>query len=179
MEGRDYSYKGLRLNLLGSHQVENATLAISITRSLDSRVTEENIRDGLRNVSWPGRLQIIRKAPYVILDGAQNVASIKAALKSIKEIFRYKRLISVFGISSDKDIEGVSRELDISSDIVILTRSKNLRAKEPHKLKKNFSKADIEVKDSLPLALNRALALADTEDLILITGSLYLVAEAI
>ncbi|MFC1509739.1 bifunctional folylpolyglutamate synthase/dihydrofolate synthase [Candidatus Omnitrophota bacterium] len=179
VKGRDYSYKDLRLNLLGSHQVENATLAISITRSLDLRVTEENIRDGLKNVSWPGRLQIIRKEPYVILDGAQNVASIKAALKSIKEIFRYKRLISVFGISSDKDIEGVSRELDSASDIVILTRSENLRAKEPVKLKKNFSKADIEVKDNLGLALDRALALTDREDLILITGSLYLVAEAI
>lgn len=177
LDGPGYSYNDLQLNLLGRHQAENATLAVSIAKLIKIEVTEKNIRDGLKNVLWPGRLQIVQKDPYVILDGAHNITSIKAVLSSIKEIFDYKRLICVFGILSDKDIEGVARELDNASSVVILTRPNNSRAKEPTELKKHFVRSSIVMKDNINAAMDRALDIADIEDLILITGSLYLTGE--
>jgi len=178
LEGPDYSYKGLEMNLIGKHQVENAALAAGILKTIDN-INEEAIRRGLKNISWSGRLQIVQREPYVILDGAQNAASINAVLSSIKEIFHYKRLICVFGISSDKDIKGVSEELDRASDLVILTRSRNERASEPFCLKENFSRARAEVTSSVEEALKLCFSAANKEDLILITGSLYVVADAI
>lgn len=175
---RDLPYENLEINLLGRHQVENAGLAIAIAKFIDTKIDEKAIRRGLKNVDWPGRLQIVQREPYAILDGAQNVASINAVLSSIKEIFHYKRLICVFGISSDKDIKGVSEELDRASDLVILTRSRNERASEPFYLKENFSRARAEVTNSVEEALKLCFSAANKEDLILITGSLYVVGDA-
>ena len=172
-----YSYKGLEINLIGRHQVENAALAIGMLKgSID--VGESAVRAGLKGVSWPGRLQVIQREPFLILDGAQNVASIKAVLSSIKEIFRYKRLICIFGISSDKDIKGVSAEVDRVSDMMILSCSQNERAVSPGSLKEYFSKPRVEVRDSVNEALGLGLRIARKEDLILVTGSLYVVGEA-
>lgn len=177
LNGPDYSYKNLEINLIGAHQVENAALAIGMLKAMDD-INDESIRKGLKNISWPGRLQIVQREPYIILDGAQNIASVRAALKSIKKIFRYKRLITVFGISSDKDIKGVSEELNKSSELVILTKSSNVRAEDPMCMKKYFSKHRTTITNNTEEALEQGLKAADKEDLILVIGSLYVVAEA-
>ncbi|NQV04602.1 MAG: bifunctional folylpolyglutamate synthase/dihydrofolate synthase [Candidatus Omnitrophica bacterium] len=177
LDAQGYSYKGLEINLIGRHQVENAALAIGMLRSCVD-IEEGALRAGLRGVPWPGRLQVIQRGPYVILDGAQNVVSIKAVLSSIKEIFCYKRFICIFGISSDKDIKGVSAQLDTLSDMMILSCSQNERAVSPGSLKEHFSKPRVEVRDSVNEALDLGLRIARKEDLILVTGSLYVVGEA-
>ncbi len=177
LDVRSYSYKGLEINLIGRHQVENAALATGMLRSCVD-IEEDAIRAGLKGVSWPGRLQVIQREPFLILDGAQNVASIKAVSSSIKESFCYKRLICIFGISSDKDIKGVSAQLDTLSDIMILSCSRNERAVSPSSLKKYFSKPKVEVRDSVNEALDLGLRIARKEELILVTGSLYVVGEA-
>ena len=176
---KDLPYDNMELGLLGRHQIENAGLAIAMARSVDNGIDEKVIRNGLKNVDWPGRLQVIQKEPYVVLDGAQNVASINAVLSSIKEIFEYKRLICIFGISSDKDIKGVCGALDSACDIMILTRSMSERAKDPTELKKHFSRVDALVTGSVEEALGKGLGAANKDDLILVTGSLYLVGEAL
>ena len=177
LDVRGCSYKGLEINLIGRHQVENAALAIGMLKG-SIRVGESAVRAGLKGVSWPGRLQVIQREPYVVLDGAQNVISIKAVSSSIKEIFCYKRLICIFGISGDKDIKGVSAELDTLSDIMILSRSQNERAVSPGSLKEYFSKPRVEVRGSVNEAVSFGLRIAHKEDLILVTGSLYVVGEA-
>ncbi|MBU1852998.1 MAG: bifunctional folylpolyglutamate synthase/dihydrofolate synthase [Candidatus Omnitrophica bacterium] len=193
LDGLGYSYKDLEVNLIGRHQVENASLAIAMVKALFSsccraglnlpysrgELREDAIRSGLKNIFWPGRLQVIQKQPYVVLDGAQNPDSIKKVISSIEKIFNYNRLISVFGISRDKDIEGVSKELDRSSDVVILTKSSNERAKEPIYLKENFSCKNLRLSSNVKEALNIGLEMATKKDLILVTGSLYVVGEAI
>ena len=176
---KDLPYDNMELGLLGRHQIENAGLAIAMARSVDNGIDEKVIRNGLKNVDWPGRLQVIQKEPYVVLDGAQNVASINAVLSSIKEIFEYKRLICIFGISSDKDIKGVCGALDSACDIMILTRSMSERAKDPVELKKHFSRVDALVTGSVEEALGKGLGAANKDDLILVTGSLYLVGGAL
>jgi len=175
---RELPYENLDMSLLGRHQLENAGLAIAMVKFLDSKVDEKTIRSGLKNVDWPGRMQVVQKEPYVILDGAQNVASIKAVLSSIKTIFRYNNLISVFGISGDKDIEGVARELNKASDTLILTRSKNERAAAPVHLKEYFSRPDARIISNVKDALIAGLEIAGKEDLVLVTGSLYVVGDA-
>ncbi|MFC1667665.1 bifunctional folylpolyglutamate synthase/dihydrofolate synthase [Candidatus Omnitrophota bacterium] len=182
LDGPGYSYKNLQLNLIGAHQVENAAIAIAMLRSIDKcilKMDEKVVFQGLKNISWPGRLQIIQERPYVVLDGAQNAHSIKRILASVKEIFSWNRLICVFGISRDKDIKGVSAELDKVSDVVILTRSRSSRAKDPIYLKENFSKAAVELSDDVEEALKTGLEAANKEDLILVSGSLYVVGDAI
>ncbi|MBU3910992.1 MAG: bifunctional folylpolyglutamate synthase/dihydrofolate synthase [Candidatus Omnitrophica bacterium] len=184
LNGPGYSYNDLELNLIGAHQVENASLAVAMVKSLPAnryKIDEQSIRSGLEKISWPGRLYIAQKDPCILLDGAQNVASMKAVLSSIKEIFNYNRLICIFGVSSDKDIKGVSKELDAACDVVILTRSGNARAAHPRYLKENFphSRPGLECSNNLEDAMRRALELADKKDLILVTGSLFLVGEAL
>ena len=181
LDGPGYSYKNLQLNLIGAHEVENAALAIAMIKLIDKKLFKIDkgiIRRALKDISWPGRLQIVQREPCVILDGAQNVASIKAVLSSVKKIFSYKKLICIFGISSDKDIKGVSKELDSSSDIVILTRSRNERAKDPIYLRENFSRLDAKLTNNVERAFKLALDVATREDLILVTGSFYVIGEA-
>ena len=183
LEGPGYSYKNLELDLIGVHQVENAAISIGMIRSLDNKfkIKESDIKKGLKNAIWPGRLQVISRLPYIILDGAHNSASISALISSIKKLFKYRKLISVFGISSDKDVKGVSSRLEALSDIMILTRAKdNLRAKDTAALKANFKKPELVLEESnnADEAIEKALKLADKEDLILVTGSLFLVGDA-
>jgi dihydrofolate synthase/folylpolyglutamate synthase len=182
IDGPGYSYKDLQLNLIGDHQVKNASLAIGMLKAVDStlNVEEEAIRRGLKDVFWPGRLQVIQEEPYLVLDGAHNVTSIKTLISSIKELFKYNRLICIFGISKDKDIKGVCKELNKICDITILTKSKcTARAEEPILLKGHFSKPRVEITDDIGEALERGKRLAEKEDMILITGSLFLVGDAI
>ncbi|MBU1911934.1 MAG: bifunctional folylpolyglutamate synthase/dihydrofolate synthase [Candidatus Omnitrophica bacterium] len=184
LETPGYDYKNLELNLIGVHQIENASISIGMIEAIKKKfdIKENNIREGLKKATWPGRLQIIRKNPNIILDGAQNPASMAALIFSIKRIFKYKKLICVFGISSDKDIKGVSGILDAAGDIIILTEAKdNPRAENVSKLKDYFqsSRPRIqEIKDA-DEALGKAIKIADKEDLILVTGSLFVVGGAL
>ena len=183
LEGPGYIYKNLELNLIGMHQVENAAISIGVAGSLGDKfkIKESDIRRGLKNAIWPGRLQVISRNPYIILDGAHNFASISALISSVKKLFKYRKLISVFGISSDKDATGVSSMLGAVSDIVILTKAKdNSRARDTETLKANFKKPELILEESSNAdeAIEKALKLADKEDLILVTGSLFLVGDA-
>lgn len=177
-------YKNLEMNLIGCHQIENASLAIGMLRLIDPDeidIKENDIREGLRNVSWPGRLQIIQKNPYIVLDGAHNSASALALTDSIKRLFNYKKLICVFGISSDKDIKGVSNVLETVSDAIILTKaSNNPRAEDAANLRQNFRDSGQSLEESCNIdeAMQKALRLADKDDLILVTGSLFVVGDA-
>ena len=133
-------------------------------------------------MSWPGRLQVIQKNPYIVLDGAHNSASALALADSIKKLFSYKKLICVIGISSDKDIKGVSNVLETVSDVIILTKaSNNPRAEDVASLRQNFrdSRVGLEESSNIDEAIQIALRLADKEDLILVTGSLFVVGDTI
>jgi len=182
LEGPGYSYEDLELNLIGAHQVENASLAIGMLKSSDKlKIEETDIRNGLKSAVWPGRLQVIQRNPYVILDGAQNPASVSVLMESLRELFGYKKLICVFGISSDKDIKGVSGILDKSCDIIVLTKANNnSRATDISTLKGCFKEPRSIIEESIDIdgALQKAFKIADKEDLILITGSLFLVGDA-
>jgi dihydrofolate synthase/folylpolyglutamate synthase len=117
----------------------------------------------------------------VILDGAQNRASALALARSVKKLFKYKRLILVLGVSKDKDIKGMLKELVPMSDTIILTKSAvPERAMDPaliHALITPKSK-DVTVTQSVKDALDQALVKASPSDLVLVTGSLFVVGQA-
>jgi len=184
LKGPGYCYKNLELNLIGAHQIENASLSIGMLKAIDQKkfyIEESTIRGGLKKADWPGRLQIIQRNPYIVLDGAQNPASMLALATSVKNIFRYEKLICVFGISCDKDIKGVSDILDAFSDIIVLTKSSsNPRATDISRLKGYFrsSRPCLEKSRDIDEAMRKALKLSNKKDLILVTGSLFVVGDA-
>lgn len=179
---REYPF--LTMRLLGAHQLMNAATAIGAVEALgykDIAVSSDAIRMGVENTKWDGRLEVVERRPYLILDGAQNRASANALAKAIKRSFRYKRLVLVLGISKDKDIKGIMEELLPISDSVVLTKSNIVeRACEPSKIKEFIHSKDKEVilTSGVEEALSRARSMAAEDDLVLVTGSLFVVGEA-
>ena len=187
-------YPVLESGLLGSHQVVNAATAIGITEALrfyGITISLEAVRNGVRDARWDGRLEVFSKRPFVILDGAQNRASANALARAIKRTFsakggsasggRYRNLILVLGVSKDKDIVGILEELTPISDSFILTKSKVAeRALEPSLIKARIKERREEavLTSGVEEALTIARSKAGSDDLILVTGSLFVVGEA-
>jgi dihydrofolate synthase/folylpolyglutamate synthase len=111
------------------------------------------------------------------LDGAQNIASACAIKDTIRENFRYKKIILVFGISKDKDIKGVCRVFSGLPDTVILTKANNPRAALTEALKSNFSPKSTFITQGVKEARKLAYQMAGKKDLVLVTGSLFIVGE--
>lgn len=184
VKGSFDEYRNLETGLLGPHQVVNAATAIGIIESLrycGIVVSGDAIRNGIKLVKWPGRLEVVSRGPLMVLDGAQNKASAHALVEAVKKIFKYKKLILVLGISKDKDIRGILDELLPIADSVILTKSNVVgRAAEPSRIKElmAISAKDAAMTQTVSEAVEKAASMAASEDLILITGSLFVVGEA-
>ncbi len=178
--GLSDNYEGLRINLLGEHQFMNSAVAIGAVELLSKqgvKIDPESIRNGLNAAVWPGRCEVISRSPWVVLDGAQNSASTSVLAKALKSNFKYKRLILVFGVSSDKDIKGICRILSGLSDIIILTRADNPRAADPKQLGGYFKGKRLYSTESVSQAKAISLRVARKSDLILVCGSLFVVGE--
>jgi dihydrofolate synthase/folylpolyglutamate synthase len=176
-------YAGLKINLLGAHQVVNAAQAVGIVEVLGSygfKVSVDCVKKGLYNTIWPGRLEILCRRPVIAVDGAQNAASAAALKKAVRDNFKYRKLILVFGVSQDKDITGMAKQFSGMAHKIILTRADNPRAVRPQELAGVFKYGDrdkiiltADVKEAKAVALNTA----GPRDLILVTGSLFVVGE--
>lgn len=178
-------YPYLKIQLLGDFQLENAAAAVAAVEELRSRdifIRNDAIRDGLAKARWPGRLEIMNKKPFIVVDGAQDVNSVLRLKQAVKNIFRYKRLFLIFGTMQDKDVDGMCRELNGLADCVVATKSKSERAAPPEIIKEamlNYNKkVNIITTASVIEAINECKEKAGEGDLILVTGSLYVVAEA-
>jgi len=190
-EGQTFNVRGifgdytlLTTSLLGRHQVANAATAIGVVEALRSKnilICSHDITNGIRKVDWPGRLQVVGRGPWIVLDGAQNEASARALKEAVTALFSYKDLLLVLGVSADKDVEGIGRNLFPIADKIFFTRSNTKRAAPPEALKKKFQ--DHEKKIVLTFNVKEAVELARRQarpdDLILITGSLFVVGEAL
>lgn len=177
-------YPILEMSLLGSHQVVNAATSIAAIEALrfhDIAVPEYAVRAGMASVRWDGRIEIAGRSPLVILDGAQNKASARALAAAIKKSFRYKNLILVLGVSRDKDVSGILEELMPICDSAIFTKSKvTERALEPSIIEQHIrdGRCGILLTENVSEALTKAKSIASSDDLILVTGSLFVVGEA-
>jgi len=178
------NFYDLETRLRGRHQLENAAVAIGLAKALEKKVprlsvSEEAVRQGVSDARWPGRLEKIADRPRVVLDGAHNVDSARKMLEGIKRHFRFSDLILVFGSSADKDVEGMIREVLTEADCLIVTQSSHPRAMPAQKIASLIENSgkEVFVEASAKNALEKARSLADADDLIVVTGSLYLVGE--
>ena len=194
VNGRLASYD-IALPLLGSYQRENAAVAVAALEVLAERgfnITRDDIITGLEKVSWPGRFQVLGQKPLIVADGAHNPASIRQLKLSladyIKNCISYKKnskpfdkAILVIGASADKDIAGIVSELFLLFNEVIVTRSRHPRSMATDTIVTEFRKYGLgtHVTESVSEALSQALSLVGEGDLICITGSLFVVGEAI
>jgi len=173
----------LQIGLLGKHQLVNAATALAalmVLRDQGVLVPDEAIRDGLANVEWHGRFEILSRDPCIIVDGAHNADSAHQLVATLHDMFPRARLHFIFGASGDKDIAGMLAELFPAAESLVLTRSHNPRAADPARLAELASKHKTEtsVAPDLAAALRDARQHASQGDVICVTGSLFVVAEA-
>jgi len=182
--GMQRDFRGLRPGLTGRYQNRNTALVMAVIEILETkgyRISEKDIRDGLRDTVWPGRLQIMSRDPLVVLDGAHNPGAARELADSITGAFSYDRLIAVMGIMADKDIKNIIRLISPVADYIICARPDYYRAADPGNIMKELSVLGKpgEAVGSLPEAIEKAKDMASSRDLILITGSLFTVGEAL
>jgi dihydrofolate synthase/folylpolyglutamate synthase len=177
VRGKVGSYQ-LNIPLLGEHQLENAAVAVAALETL--AIEPKHIAQGLAQVKWPGRLEILRHEPLVLVDGAHNADSSRRLREAIQAYLSFDRLILIVGASSDKDIGGIVGELAPLSSLAIITRSRHPRALTPSLLLEEFERQGVrgELAESVSSAVERALGVAGPGDLICTTGSLFVAAEA-
>ena len=134
----DYAaHKGLFLPLAGTYQPRNAALAVEtaeVLRTRGIRISAENIRDGLRNVRWPGRFELIAREPLFILDGSHNPQGMEATVESLKTFFPDRKLWFLMGIMADKDVHSVARMLGPIAAGFAAVEPPNPRAMKPAEL---------------------------------------------
>ena len=181
--GLDLDLKDLETALPGKHQCRNAALAlgaVEVLRRKGFKISEEDMREGLKTPRWPGRLQTVSRNPRLVLDGAHNPAAMRSLVKSVTSEMKYGRLILVLGIMADKDISRIVKAVVPAADYVICTRPEYARSAAPETLMKAAAPLwkHGEVSPTLPEALKRAKEMAHPDDVILVTGSLFTVGEA-
>jgi dihydrofolate synthase/folylpolyglutamate synthase len=171
--------------LMGEHQAVNCGLALAMLDRLQQRglpIDMSKALDGLSRVKIPGRLEVIRRDPQVIIDGAHNAASMQALFRGIGQHIPYDSMVVIFGCNCDKDIDGMLEQVSLGADKVIFTRShNNPKAADPHELSNLYTERYgkmAQVADSFGTALEIAERAITREDIITVTGSFYLIGEA-
>ncbi len=177
-------YEGLRLQMLGRHQVDNACLALAAVECLrDAGITvdEPAVRRGLQLAHWEGRMERVAEGPDLYLDGAHNPASAKKLAATIRELKpSYRKLVLVIGILGDKDYRGIISEIVPLADRVVVTKPQYSRALDVHVLAGEIRKlhAAVTAAETVGKAIIMARDGTSADDLILVTGSLYTVGDA-
>jgi len=179
------AYTGLEIPLAGQHQLENATLALAtldVLRKKGISWDEQALRDGLRNVRWPARIDVVEHNPTIVVDGAHNADSMEKLLQALHDSFALHRLIVVLSLARDKDLVGIARAL-ARVDAVILTRIVNPRAATIESMQEAFAEhaphVELYTTQDSRAAMNLALDIAKSSDLICAAGSLYLAGEVL
>ena len=173
--------------LVGRHQFRNVALAIAAAEELGKKrlggITPQSIERGIRETRWPGRFQVVpanRGWPELVLDVAHNPAGVWALRSALSERFDDRPLIFVFGAMRDKAISEMTEILFPVALRVIATRPENPRAASPEEILQAASRTgtEIELVPEVSAALDRARADATPSTVIVVTGSIYLVGEA-
>lgn len=175
------TYEDLEIKLIGEHQVNNSMLALSVIEYLKEAknldINEEDIRRGLLNTKWPGRIEKLMEDPIFIIDGAHNEDGASSLAKSISENFGNKKGTLLIGMLEDKDIDSVLKIIMPYFDKVITTTPDNPRAISCEILKDKISKYvdDVISIENIEEAVNYILRNSKKEDIIISAGSLYMI----
>lgn len=159
--------------LYGEHQRINAACAIAAVRLARIKVSKKAVAKGLRRVNWPGRFQLVSKNPLIIVDGAHNPAGAKALRVTIQEMFPGKFTV-IFGCQETKDFKKMFQELKPITSKIIITQSSHKLAADPKLISKR-----LKIGSDVTNSVKEALLLWDKRSPLLITGSLFVVADAL
>jgi dihydrofolate synthase/folylpolyglutamate synthase len=174
-------YEDLFLPLHGPHQADNAITAVVACEAFMGRaLSQDALREALAGATSPGRLEVVSRRPLVVLDGAHNPEAARWVGAALGEAFVWRRLHLVIGVLSNKDVDGILAGLAARVDRAYACASSSPRALPSEELAEACRRAGIDATpySTVDEALDAALAAADDEDLILVTGSLYTVADA-
>jgi dihydrofolate synthase/folylpolyglutamate synthase len=175
----------VEVGLIGAHQHDNATTAVAALHAIRDRfpVRPDQIASALKTVEWPGRLQVLQQRPPLVVDGAHNAASAEVVAHALDHDFRFEKLHLVVGLTEGKDALGVLTALVPRASAVYLTRSMHERSAPPAELERVVRdvapRTTVQVMEDASSALDEALSAANPNDLVLVTGSLFLVGEAL
>lgn len=188
LRGLAGDHPDLLLNLHGQHQASNAALAVAAVEAFlgggEQPLAEEVLTAGLASATSPGRLEIVRRSPTVIVDAAHNPHGAGVLADTLKDSFTFTHLVGVVSIFTDKDVVGILEALEPALDEIVITRSTSTRAMRPARLGEIagevFGEHRVTVIDELPDALDHAAQLADEGGVaggVVATGSIVTVAE--
>lgn len=180
--GLDHSWPDLRTGLIGHHQADNAALVLAACELLIRErieLTPAHIQKGLLENKWPGRMEIVSKAPTVLLDGAHNLSAVQCLAQHLSTRFAGRRITLVTGILDDKAYPAMLRKLLPLCNRAVFTRPKIDRALPPETFLAvaEDCRSDALVIPDVPAAVAHAVNTSSTEDIVCITGSLYLIGE--
>ncbi len=177
----DYqNYKNINIKMSGLHQTENAIIVIESIKLLKQHynISDDNIINGLYNTFWPGRLEVVQKNPYIILDGAHNIDGINRLHEFIKTIKKgFNKIILVLAISSNKETKKMINEIEVDVDEIIFT-SFSYKRSEDYMILYNYSNHPLkEYNCDISDIVNQSKNNKDPKTLWLFSGSLYFVSE--
>ncbi|AQW50780.1 MULTISPECIES: folylpolyglutamate synthase/dihydrofolate synthase family protein [Streptomyces] len=194
LRGLGGEYPDVFLPLHGAHQAHNAAMALAAVEaffgvgSQHARTLDiDTIRSAFASVTSPGRMEVVRRSPTVVLDAAHNPAGARAAAEAVTESFDFSRLVGVVGASADKDVRGLLEAFEPIFAEVVVTRNSSHRAMDPDELAaiavEVFGSDRVQVEPRLDDALEEAITLAEEEGEyagagVLVTGSVITVGEA-
>ncbi len=174
---------GVHPALRGAFQRTNAAVAASILDALDehgfARTTLDDVRAGIEDVVWPGRFEVVPGTPPIVIDGAHNGESAHRLREALHDEYGHAGIVLVLGIPRDKDLHAIVEGL-MPARVVVATRARHPRAMEPARIAEAAASAGAEtfIEPSVAEALERARTAVREAEVIVVTGSLYVVAEA-
>ncbi len=184
--GLTHRWRDITTHLIGDHQPENAALALAACELLNQQdlsiaITENHIRKGLKNVHWPARLEVISTTPYILLDGAHNLAAARKLAGYLATHLADRKITLVIGILDDKPYRAMLSILAPLAHRVIVTRPSIDRAIPPETLARAavMYNQNIVTKPDIAAAVQYATATIGPDDVIVVAGSLYVAGEAI
>ncbi|MBO4331159.1 MAG: bifunctional folylpolyglutamate synthase/dihydrofolate synthase, partial [Oscillospiraceae bacterium] len=169
---------GIYIPLPGKYQPKNAALAVTALRALRSRgweISDEDIKNGLAETVWPGRMELLSRRPAFILDGSHNPHGMKATAESLREYFPGRKLVYVVSMMADKDVAGTLELLVPTAELFVAVEAPNSRAMKPGELAKLVRSmgAKAAAFDRIDTGVRYALERAGKDGAVAALGTLY------
>ena len=175
-------YQDIHLPLLGDHQLHNAAVVLAVAETLQEigwNITKENIYDGIRDVSWPGRFDIVRREPLFIIDGGHNPQCLEALVKNIQDYLAGRRVIGLTGVLADKDYGDMYKPVMPYIEQFVCVTPPNPRRLMAEELAQHLQNVGAKATpcETIPEGVNKALELAGNDGVVLCFGSLYTIGD--
>lgn len=167
------------LRLLGKHQVQNAVTALAVVSELRKQgfhISEKAVNDGLSSVKWPGRFEVVREHPIVVVDSAHNPESFRRLKEAIRDYLENKKITLILGVSEDKDIRSMLTIIKPAITKIIITHSNHPRALDEQIIKKISDELGIrnEIIENIEEAIYKSYSRVDHDTAIVAAGSIFI-----